>query len=417
MWTLKATSCLALLLWLKLVAAIPTLCPDQQRVGLVDCCGPCCSWPCPTRRPTTPRPPPTPSPYEQLLKRIKNLEAKAANNEQEIENMEGRHLAKMSSNTKQIKSNTGKITSNTGKVTSNTGKITSNSGKITSNTGKITSNTGKITGNSDKIASNTKKIRSNSHTISSNTGKITSNTGKIASNTGKITDNTGKITSNTGKVTDNTGKISSNTDKITSNSVNIASNFGKIDLNTGTINDNTALINNNNDKIEINTGKITNNTGKIIDNTNQINNNTFLIRSPECVSYSILDDSTRRATNSILRPGKKYADHRKPCWKSWKTASDWKGEGWYRISGAAGNKITETDPGDKHCGTNDSGYIDSSSGDGHPTTAGMTVDAKVCYHEKRNACSESNWIKITFCGEFYVYYLREGGCDNRYCTE
>merc|ERR1719285_552309 len=125
-----------MLLWLKVAAPIPYIkCLDQQRASSGKDCA---CWPnlpeCHTR------PPPTPSPFEKLLRRVKNLEAEAANNKQAIVYHSTR------------------ITSNSGKITSNTGKIDHNSEKIKSNTGKITGNTGKIDHNSEKTKSNSGKI-------------------------------------------------------------------------------------------------------------------------------------------------------------------------------------------------------------------------------------------------------------------
>merc|ERR1712183_828444 len=79
-----------------------------------------------------------------------------------------------------------------------------------------------------------------------------------------------------------------------------------------------------------------------------------LTKVPQCSKYMILDDPTRHKTHEGY-PKYKYTDHNQPC-KGFKKG-DWKGVGWYRISGAAGTKIPDTDPGKWKCGTWNSGYV------------------------------------------------------------
>jgi len=137
---------------------------------------------------------------------------------------------------------------------------------------------------------------------------------------------------------------------------------------------------------------------------------------PQCSKYNILDDPTRRRTNGHGN----YGDHAKninaTCHhgSEWKTSVDWKGAGWYRVQGRAGTKITETSPGEKHCGANSAGWLSG----GHPSSVGSTVDRTVYYEWSGNAKEQTNTITITNCGAFFVYYLKEHwDCDNRYCTE
>merc|ERR1739848_425877 len=77
-------------------------------------------------------------------------------------------------------------------------------------------------------------------------------------------------------------------------------------------------------------------------------------------------------------------------------------------------QITETSPGEKHCGANSAGWLSG----GHPSSVGSTVDRTVYYEWSGNAKEQNNTITITNCGAFFVYYLKEHwDCDNRYCTE
>ena len=54
---------------------------------------------------------------------------------------------------------------------------------------------------------------------------------------------------------------------------------------------------------------------------------------------------------------------------------DWKGPGWYRITGAAGTRIPEQSPGDIHCGTAATGWMRGV----HPSTPGDQLVATVCF--------------------------------------
>jgi len=137
---------------------------------------------------------------------------------------------------------------------------------------------------------------------------------------------------------------------------------------------------------------------------------------PECNNYEVLDSPTRHRSNNVYSSGNYYADKITPCWDVTGGAKvgDWKGGNkWYRVTGRAGTKLTETSPGMKHCGANDAGWLSG----GHPTTIGDTVQRTVFYEYGGNPKYQSNSIKITHCGSYFVYYLVENSCDNRYCTE
>merc|ERR1719233_1691217 len=138
-------------------------------------------------------------------------------------------------------------------------------------------------------------------------------------------------------------------------------------------------------------------------------NKTLYVNKPECTSHNILNDATRRRTHGSGKYGD--ADSAGGHTKS----PDWQGQGWYRIMEPAGTIITEQDPGKRHCGTTESGFI--ADGRGHPSQVGETVDRKICYNSPDAACDEPKTIQITHCGLFYVYELTYEQWNNRMCTE
>ena len=87
--------------------------------------------------------------------------------------------------------------------------------------------------------------------------------------------------------------------------------------------------------------------------------------------------------------------------------------GWYRFQGAAGNRMPNTCPPTRRCGTNALGWLDGQ----HPSVLEGVVTRKVCYHWENNCCKWSNNIKIRNCGGYYVYELIEPpSCSLRYCV-
>ena len=89
-------------------------------------------------------------------------------------------------------------------------------------------------------------------------------------------------------------------------------------------------------------------------------------------------------------------------------------EGWYRFTGAAGERMPTKCPAKNRCGTHAPGWLQG----GHPTVAQGIVSRKVCYHWSSSCCNWSNDIKVKNCGAFYVYELkRTPVCSLRYCGE
>jgi len=138
-----------------------------------------------------------------------------------------------------------------------------------------------------------------------------------------------------------------------------------------------------------------------------VTNPTQLIRLPsQCTSYKSLTSANRKSTAGPASFGDKQS-----CTGSWKTNSEWKGASWYRIQGDAGTRVASAYPGDKHCGTYQTGWIRGSL----PKTPGETVDREACFGYYNSDSCYSSWkknIKITHCSTFMVYYL----VDTNYCS-
>ena len=119
-----------------------------------------------------------------------------------------------------------------------------------------------------------------------------------------------------------------------------------------------------------------------------------------CKDYKVLNTSNRHVGFTGQVPIK--CDHRSLI------------EGWYRFTGAAGDRMATTCPNIRRCGTNVPGWMSGS----HPSVANGEVTRKVCYHWSNNCCQWSNNIKVKNCGGFYVYKLQKTPlCSLRYCGE
>ena len=95
------------------------------------------------------------------------------------------------------------------------------------------------------------------------------------------------------------------------------------------------------------------------------------------------------------------------------TSPDWKGPGWYRLTGAAGTRIPEQSPGDHHCGTWVVGWM----GGVHPSTPGDKIVGTLCFDwGSNNECEQPLNTTVINCGAYYLYNLPDiRYCDRRYC--
>ena len=131
---------------------------------------------------------------------------------------------------------------------------------------------------------------------------------------------------------------------------------------------------------------------------------------PECVSYNILGEEDRRASNKkFLKIHENYCDD--SSGRSY-TSLDWKGPGWYRFQHPAGKILSQSFQGRSNCGTAANGWSNSTL----PDTLGESVDIKICFDSSNDDCYWSNKGKVTNCGSYFVYYLdKTPGCSFRYC--
>ena len=85
--------------------------------------------------------------------------------------------------------------------------------------------------------------------------------------------------------------------------------------------------------------------------------------------------------------------------------------GWFRFTGAAGDRMPTKCPETKRCGTHAPGWLNGN----HPSVAEGIVSREVCYHWG-NCCRWKNKINVKNCGAFYVYELQKPpACSLRYC--
>ena len=93
----------------------------------------------------------------------------------------------------------------------------------------------------------------------------------------------------------------------------------------------------------------------------------------------------------------------------------WRGEGWYRFTGAAGTKMATKREVTKDgiCGTVAAGHLDTNA---HLDLAdGQSQDQKVCFNFG-SQCWRSTTATIQKCDGFYVYKLPNTPyCYLRYC--
>ncbi|XP_078354329.1 pancreatic secretory granule membrane major glycoprotein GP2-like isoform X3 [Oculina patagonica] len=90
-------------------------------------------------------------------------------------------------------------------------------------------------------------------------------------------------------------------------------------------------------------------------------------------------------------------------------------EAWYRFTGKAGTLMANKCVPVRRCGTNAPGWLNGS----HPQDEKEgEVNRTVCFHWKNDCCHWRTQIKVRYCGEFFLYYLKRdpwGGCSYRYC--
>ena len=95
---------------------------------------------------------------------------------------------------------------------------------------------------------------------------------------------------------------------------------------------------------------------------------------------------------------------------------DWKGDGWYRITGQAGTKIIDSPVDIEHCGADATGWLSG----GHPSPGEGVVARTVCFNYHGDDCLWEADVRVLNCNNaYFVYYLIDthAGCNLGYCTE
>ena len=137
----------------------------------------------------------------------------------------------------------------------------------------------------------------------------------------------------------------------------------------------------------------------------------------QCFNYNVLDSPSRNFKNRNVDDcnGNWCCDKNSHACKT----PDWKGPGWYRVTGQAGSKLRTRGTGvNKTCGTVWGGYLSSGeqelprSGEGEVTRTVFFDGGSYSKHDPTD-------IKITNCNdEYFVYYLPNvSTCYSTYCTE
>ena len=79
----------------------------------------------------------------------------------------------------------------------------------------------------------------------------------------------------------------------------------------------------------------------------------------------------------------------------------------------AGTTIPEKPVEMDHCNTFVTGWLNGH----HPTTAGETINSKVCFTSGENSCKYQTPILIKHCTSYYLYYLEDTpNCNLGYCS-
>lgn len=135
-----------------------------------------------------------------------------------------------------------------------------------------------------------------------------------------------------------------------------------------------------------------------------------------CNNYNVLDSFTRNyqiTERNLCSGGPPCCDQE----GSYRVTPDWKGTGWYRITGQAGTKIIDEPVDTYHCGTTSTGWLSG----GHPSPGEGVVARKVCFNAAGDDChyEASRYVDVLNCNDaYYVYYLVDAPtCDLGYCTE
>ena len=127
---------------------------------------------------------------------------------------------------------------------------------------------------------------------------------------------------------------------------------------------------------------------------------TVAAASPQCSSYTTINDATRLQT----------AAGANTCDQSIFSPSTGT---WVRFSGAGGTQLATSAPGINLCDTQSTGWLSTAL-----PASGATANGTVCFAWSSSTCNWDVAVLTTNCGSFYVYYLLAPPvCNARYCTQ
>jgi len=247
----------------------------------------------------------------------------------------------------------------------------------------VLQNLADITANSEHVASNQADIIAVSADSSANAAGISSNIASISSNTADIATVASDVATNMGDIASNGANIASNQVDVQSNLQSILNISADVVVNTANISLNTDAI------TELIEGKPSINPCEDITQYNTFTSYKRLRTRYDGISSNWNSDMT--GFNQPSYPGG--------------TSDDWYGEGWYRFTGSAGNKLATSIVENYYCGTRVGGYLQGGSAS-EPSIAGAIVNATVCFWwQSSRPCYYSCEIQIRHCPGFLLYYL------------
>ena len=143
----------------------------------------------------------------------------------------------------------------------------------------------------------------------------------------------------------------------------------------------------------------------------------------QCHNYKELSDSKRRFDLTKIIPSDQASCDKMSCRRP--KLVDWQGPSWYRVTGQAGTKLSETSY-DSYatndygrymyaCNTHQGGWLTG----GHPYTSSHTVTRTVCLRPGSECKGPSKIeIEVTNCNFYFVYKLKDvAGGGRGYCTQ
>ena len=117
---------------------------------------------------------------------------------------------------------------------------------------------------------------------------------------------------------------------------------------------------------------------------------------PQCFDYRELDSYTR----NVLTPRNNLCSGSICCdsTSSSHAPNDWAGEGWYRFTGAAGNRIATTPTVYHFCGTDYGGYMPG----GHPAIEDGEATRKLYFDNGSSHEDHPTDIKVINCENYFI---------------